>query len=470
MVNTESEATTTLKPTSATGSILEGNSAADESISSLTLATALPSSLPAKIVPGNAPASIPEDATLVSLMFAKSSMGWEWVVQSPDTAAQVLAYMPQLLASSLNVSESDIQSTALVAYQGLTDSSAKQLMTVYLASLPSDQVANLQAQVKTPSSLLYQQDAAILKQLSQQLVATFPVTAFTSTEQATIGVNGDEDGSSGGSDKKKNNTTVIAVVASFGSVIILLLAFVAFRYMRRNKNSAPNLRALQLNASASPISSPQMQQAPGGNRSVFSGLFTSHHYASSPESRRSYGSDSSGHSSAHSIGGNNREVQRGISWYSGRYTDFGEDEHGSPRSRSVYGQAITQDLNSPANPFGDRHASGGDGDEAAWVSRSEGVRRLKTGQVQISRPQLEGNSLMCVASCWSWMTLTLRIGSDGPARFAESRRSKQRKRQILYHNRTPSHDRLPIVQTTQNTFPSEADCPESGQLCYIRFL
>jgi hypothetical protein len=393
MVNTDTPSATTEKVTSATGSILTGASAADESISSIAIATVLPSSLPAKIVPVDAPTNLPEDSILVSILFAAQTMGWKWIVNSPDTASQVFAYMPSLLSSALNISESDVQTTALVAYQSLTDTDASQLMTVYLASMPADQLSNLQAQVRTPSSTLYTQSDPILQQLSQQLISTFPVNAFTSTEQATIGVGAGDSGAQQGSDKKKSNTTVIAVVASFGSVVVLLLAFLSFRYLRRKQESgAPNLRALQLGRD-SPTGSPVMSQRSPNQRNVFSGLFNSHHYATSASDRHSVGSSASGHSS--DGGARNREVQRGISWYSGRYTDFGEDENGAPRSRSVYGQAISQDLNGN-NPFADRHASGED-DEAGWLARSEGVRRLKTGQVHISRPQLEGNSLMCVS-------------------------------------------------------------------------
>lgn len=293
--------------------------------------------------------------------------------------------MPPLLGTAVGLDPSTIKTSALVAYEPVSSTSSADLLTVYLAYIPSSEVDNLQTQVRTPTSALYTKTTGLLRDLAANIDPALPLMAFTSTEQATIGGGNKNSDQSGSDDKSKKNTTVIAIIASFGSVIVLLAAIAGVRYYKHKKSQSEmagtgNLRALRLG------NDPPQLSPPMTSRSGLSGIFQSHHFAT--QQRPMSAASANSHESSDQSRYPSQNGSRAISWYSGRYTDFGEDEDGNPRARSVYGLAVD-------DPFADHDGMSSPGSDPRFRDhREEGVRRLKTGQVQISRPQLEGNSLM----------------------------------------------------------------------------
>ena len=378
----------------------------DQPLSAMPVASAFPSNLPSKIVPPNAPLTAPEGSTLISILFDAAAYTWPFVVTSDDSAGQILLVMPTIIGKALNMTASVAINSALAAYQPSNfNGDANTLQVLYLGYVQSELVDALQAALSTPTSYFYTATTGLASQIAAAVDPTLKLTSFSNTQQAIIGDGTTTQQQSTVAKDDSNKRTIIAVVASFGSVIVLLAAFLGFRYIRRKKTTGLS----QQRPSARTSDPSTLSSSPGmTSRGVFSGVFSQHNAAGRPMSGVSDASSGSGHSSAHSVGGGRDGTyhSRGVSWYSGRYTDFGSEDgetDENSRTRGLHRSFVASGTPSrEENPFADRRFSGGDrrfsggsgGAADPWMARNEGVRRLKTGQVTISRPQLEGNSLM----------------------------------------------------------------------------
>lgn len=359
-----------------------GNS--ESQSSSTSISKLLPASLPSKIVPGDGSSLMkPSDnVTLVSLLFTTDLLSWVWLCDSPDTVGQIFNFGPQMVASALNISKSELSNSALVAYQKLDTKDVNDIAAVYLLYVPNDAVEDLQQLVYSSNSHFYDQEG-LPGQIANQVDPSLKLNAFVSSDSTTV--NGDKSEQQSESSSSDNSqTTIVAVCSSFGGVIAVLLATLAFRRYRSSRaaNEAPNLRQLQLGpgsppamAQHSPYSDHHSPVAAGHARSVSGTSAPSAYPSQRPDSYGSGGSLDSG---------DMQPTARGVSWYSGHYTNWNGDE-----PQTVFGAAIADDQHSP---FADQPTSSSAG--SLQRNRDEGVRRLKTGQVAISRPQLAGNSLM----------------------------------------------------------------------------
>lgn len=389
VLNTHKPSSTSSTPTSSaqehtSQSHSTGNSEPSQQVDSAPISSVLPANLPSKIVPGDGAAQLQslDNVTLVSMLFYTDQLSWAFLCDSSDTVAQIFQYGPEMVASVLNITSSDISNNALIAYQKLDAKSVNDIAAVYLMYVPTDAVDSLQQLVYSTKSKFYKQ-TGISGQIASQVDPSLKLNAFVSSDSTSVGdskQNAEEDDDDGSS----NKTTIVAVCASFGGVIALLLAALAFRHYKNKhpKDGAPNLRELQLSPDQpSPFMSQRSPGYGGGNTRISGATMQSQHMSSRPTS---YGSEQSYDSDA--IDPMTRDPRtRGISWYSGHYTDWDGEE-----PQTIYGAAISDDQHSP---FSDQQRISG-GSSEAWQRRDEGVRRLKTGQVTISRPTLAGNSLM----------------------------------------------------------------------------
>lgn len=372
----------------------------DSDVQSTSIKSVLPNSLPSKIVPGDGASMLKsfDNVTLVSFLFDQDQLPWPFLCDSPDTVAQIFRYGPAMVSSVLNVSSTDMTNSALVAYQKLDTEDVDQLASVYLLYVPNESVDSLQQLVSSTKSKFYVQDG-VQGQLAKQVDPSLKLTAFVSSDSATVdGKKSKDDDDDDGDDKSK--TTIVAVCSSFGGVIALLIGVLVFRHYRDKhpKDEAPNLRELQLGPNSPPVTGQRSpfatQRTPMDPR--FSGASVSQYTAS--HRPMSYMSDASGHSYESAPAD---PMTRGVSWYSGHYTDWNGEE-----PQTVYGAAITDEQHSP---FSDPQRSSGGSSENWQRQRDEGVRRLKTGQVAISRPTLAGNSLMCVFSLCSHCRVAFKL-------------------------------------------------------------
>lgn len=168
--------------------------------------------------------------------------------------------MPIIIANALNITSDQVQTVALQAYQ-----TGDEILTVYLAKIPSSLVNSLEAMLSAGNSPLYGQ-SGIEGQLSSTFVSTFSVTSYA-TDLSSSGSNLAADGSSAsatGSVSTSNNskTIIIATVVSCGLVLLAIAAYLAFRATKRGAihlgspragnsprmGGGPDLRTFQLGA------------------------------------------------------------------------------------------------------------------------------------------------------------------------------------------------------------------------------
>lgn len=324
-----------------------------------------------------------DNVTLVSFLFTTDQLPWTFLCDSSDTVAQIFQYGPAMVSSVLNISTSDVSNSALVAYQKLDTQSVSDLASVYLIYVPNDSVDSLQQLVLSSKSKFYAQDG-VQGQIAKQVDPALKLTAFVSSDSTTVNGKKSSDDDSGKS--SKSTTTIAAVCGAFGGVIFVLLAVLGFRHYRDKhpRDQAPNLRELQLGPGSPSVMaqrSPMSATVPGSDPRFSGATMSRYTFSNRP---MSYGSDLSSQSYESAPVD---PMTRGVSWYSGHYTDWNGDE-----PQTIYGAAITDEHHSP---FADQQRTSGSNNSDSWQrQRDEGVRRLKTGQVAISRPTLAGNSLM----------------------------------------------------------------------------
>jgi hypothetical protein len=206
---------------------------------------------------------VPQGQTLISILFT-DALAWGWVLENPDASAQVFAFMPNLIATAVNISSNEVYTDKLVAYQPDTyDGSTGTILSVYLAYIPASYVDALSAAIKAPNSAFYTKSFGIPLQLSKVVNPTLPVMAYASqgisssaveTKDANGNIVNTTEVDNSSSEEKKRKTIIIAVVTSIGIFVLGLLSFFAFKRARKNSKNGGNrspdmqnhLRGLQL--------------------------------------------------------------------------------------------------------------------------------------------------------------------------------------------------------------------------------
>lgn len=194
----------------------------------ITSKVSIPTNLASQIVPASSvDQTVPEYSTLASILLG-SSMPWNLVIENSDASGQLLAYVPELIAAALNISISEVQIQSLLAYEpeSFNGNNTDVLQTVVLFYIPSADVDELQDQISTPTSPLYNQPAGIPQQLASLIVPSFAVDAYSSKATASNQTSTAAQASSG---DNKSKTIIIAVVVSFGVVILALAGYGAYR-------------------------------------------------------------------------------------------------------------------------------------------------------------------------------------------------------------------------------------------------
>jgi hypothetical protein len=207
--------------------------------------------------------TVPQGQTLISILFT-DALAWGWVLENPDASAQVFAFMPNLIATAVNISSNEVYTDKLVAYQPDTyDGSTGTILSVYLAYIPASYVDALSAAIKAPNSAFYTKSFGIPLQLSKVVNPTLPVMAYASqgisssaveTKDANGNIVNTTEVDNSSSEEKKRKTIIIAVVTSIGIFVLGLLSFFAFKRARKNSKNGGNrspdmqnhLRGLQL--------------------------------------------------------------------------------------------------------------------------------------------------------------------------------------------------------------------------------
>ncbi|KAJ7920279.1 hypothetical protein B0H13DRAFT_2319616 [Mycena leptocephala] len=141
----------------------------------------LPAGLPYAIVPPSGERQDPgSGVSLISLLF-DATLSWDFVINSPTTAAQIFATMPASIANATSTSADAITPYGLevympASYTGPAD--VDQLQTIYLAWIPSDRVTVLQLQIADPRSSNFYQN--VYAALGAHVISTLPIDSVSS--------------------------------------------------------------------------------------------------------------------------------------------------------------------------------------------------------------------------------------------------------------------------------------------------
>lgn len=212
----------------------------------VALATAaLPSDLPSEILP---PEQLPSNTnlsgfTLVSLLF-NLQLNWPFVVGNEQTTSQLFAWIPVILETALGLSSDQVLTEYLAVnipadYTGPND--ADLLETMYLVYIPTDQVSNLQDQLKAQQSAFF---TSVTNPVAQQIAALvntgWNVLSVPSTTTSGSGGSGSSEDATGAtsSSSKTRQDAIIGVTASLGGIAVCVLAFLVYRSIKRRQELA----------------------------------------------------------------------------------------------------------------------------------------------------------------------------------------------------------------------------------------
>ncbi|CCU98030.1 unnamed protein product [Malassezia sympodialis ATCC 42132] len=148
-------------------------------VTSTTGVTVVPTSLPEIVVPNNTNGTHPSNTTLIAILFQRS-LSWYWIVTQRATTAQIFTYMPKVLSTTLNISESQVYTSKLMM---LKSSDERFTRTLYLGYVPSACTAALKEMVQDPHSNFYQQSGSNVEQELVSLVdPTFDPLTYAKSE------------------------------------------------------------------------------------------------------------------------------------------------------------------------------------------------------------------------------------------------------------------------------------------------
>lgn len=179
--------------------------------------------------------------------------------------------MPLIISNALNISTDEVKTVALQAYQlaSYEEDDADTILTVYLATIPSTYVDALEDLINAPTSSFYTQ-SGVEGQLSDQIVSTFSIRSYATTEGTTTGSS--SDGTNTTKITKDNSKTIIiAVVVSCGLVLLAIAGYLAFRATKRGAIAlGTNSPRMERNGSRDNMD-PTLRtfQLGGGNRDQF---------------------------------------------------------------------------------------------------------------------------------------------------------------------------------------------------------
>jgi len=201
--------------------------------------------MPTLIVPANSASNQPDantgdsddplkDDTLISILLSPA-FPWEFTVNSSDATAQLLNTFPDLIASALGINSSQVQTYGLMVYQPAAwNGNPADLLTQYLAYIPTNQFNTLDAYIKTQSSPLYQQPG-IQGQLAAQINTAFPLAASSGPTDTSTSSASSPSGS-------RKRDIIIGVCVGIGGLLWVALVFWIYKRVKRSNDRAVHKR------------------------------------------------------------------------------------------------------------------------------------------------------------------------------------------------------------------------------------
>jgi hypothetical protein len=292
---------------------------------STATSTGLPENIPKVILPDDPNQPIPEGTTLIQLGFLYP-LNYQFVAKNTVAAAQIFKYLPSALADDGGFSTDRLLVSKIVPYD--TRTKWGYITAIAEVYYPSNMVDNLQIDLTTPNSALYNNDQEIVRNLTS--VINTKIDLFGNIDGSSSGSgsgssdsdsnNNDgfsNDGTDNQSTKSKATTAGIAVGAFGLSVMYGAAMFLVARRYKRKKQLG-HRRASSIGSSQR---SSEMRYAGNGSPALMGGALMSQDFSA-------YGAVQPAHLSA---GDNGR---------------FGRDSHGSGRS-GMGNSARTQYISPP---------------------------------------------------------------------------------------------------------------------------
>ncbi|KZP01290.1 hypothetical protein CALVIDRAFT_455599, partial [Calocera viscosa TUFC12733] len=164
----------------------------------------------------------------------QAQLNWVFVVNNVESASQLFAFCPVLLANALGIDTDSVETVALEAYQPANyNGNEDELLTVFLAYIPDDYVQYLQAQVQTKNSPLYYSSTGVAHQLAGFIDPAFPVTAMAAPPPS-----GDTAASASSTSNTQRRDAIIGVVTAVGGILLLAALWFGRRWYKRRQETA----------------------------------------------------------------------------------------------------------------------------------------------------------------------------------------------------------------------------------------
>jgi len=177
-----------------------------------------------------------KDDTLIAILLAAAEYPWAFVVNSSDATSQLFNTFPALIGNTLDINTSSVQTYGLMVYQPASwNGDEASLLTQWLAYIPSQYFAILNAYLKTQSSPLYNQ-TGIQGQLASQINTAYPLAAPQGTPTKASASSSTESSSS------RTRNIVIGVCVSIGGLLWLGLVFWIYKRVKRCNERAVHRR------------------------------------------------------------------------------------------------------------------------------------------------------------------------------------------------------------------------------------
>jgi len=164
-------------------------------------------------------------------------LNWPFVVSNAVSSTQIFAYVPIIIATALGIPTSHILTWALQVYIPTSyhqPSDAAQLGTLWLGYVPSTLITTLSQDILAKQSKFYTGESdAVAQALAQLVDSGFSILSVSDPNSGNT--QGTTSSGNGGTSRQD---AIIGVVSSLGAIALLVLAFLAYRMMRRRRELA----------------------------------------------------------------------------------------------------------------------------------------------------------------------------------------------------------------------------------------
>ena len=218
--------------------------------------------------------ALESDYTLITIGFLKA-LNYEFLVKSPQSAAQIFSFLPKTLYTPLGVEDNNITVSQLLPY---FEEGKDYTVTIAQVYFPISQIKNLQTAINDTSSALYTENESTEQTLAYLIDRSIPITGLSlsasissdsssssssdtssaalsssSSSSSSSSTDGDDsgeygtleytgkttstsDGSSGSRLSKKKIIAIVVVVVVCSVIYLIAMGYMIRRYIKHIRN------------------------------------------------------------------------------------------------------------------------------------------------------------------------------------------------------------------------------------------